>query len=70
MQRFRMPGTVMKSGATDYVAKPFHPEILLEKIREAIQSAASAVSTPQRAEFVPLTRMRPKKSSRRRYGGS
>ena len=34
----------MKSGATDYVAKPFHPEILLEKIREAIQSAASAVS--------------------------
>lgn len=22
----------MKSGATDYVAKPFHPEILLEKI--------------------------------------
>lgn len=40
----------MKSGATDYVAKPFHPEILLEKIREAIQSAASAVSAPQRAE--------------------
>ena len=25
---------LMKSGATDYVAKPFHPEILLEKIRE------------------------------------
>lgn len=42
----------MKSGATDYVAKPFHPEILLEKIREAIQSAASAVSAPQRAESV------------------
>ena len=42
----------MKAGATDYVAKPFHPEILLEKIREAIQSAASAVSAPQRAESV------------------
>ena len=44
----------MKSGATDYVAKPFHPEILLEKIREAIQSAASAVSTPQRAESAAM----------------
>lgn len=29
----------MKSGATDYVAKPFHPDILLEKIKEAIQSS-------------------------------
>lgn len=27
----------MKAGATDYVAKPFHPEILLEKINEALQ---------------------------------
>ena len=27
----------MKAGATDYVAKPFHPEILLEKIKEALQ---------------------------------
>ncbi len=26
----------MKSGATDYVEKPFHPEILLDKIKEAI----------------------------------
>ena len=26
----------MKSGATDYVAKPFHPDILLEKIQEAV----------------------------------
>lgn len=44
----------MKSGATDYVAKPFHPEILLEKIREAIQSAASAVSAPQPAESAAM----------------
>ena len=28
----------MKSGATDYVAKPFHPHILLEKIKEAIKN--------------------------------
>ena len=27
----------MKSGATDYVAKPFHPDILLEKIHEALK---------------------------------
>ena len=28
----------MKSGATDYVAKPFHPDILLDKIKEAIKA--------------------------------
>ena len=28
----------MKSGATDYVAKPFHPDILLEKIKEATKN--------------------------------
>ena len=28
----------MKSGATDYVAKPFHPDILLAKIKEAIKN--------------------------------
>jgi len=28
----------MKSGASDYVAKPFHPDILLEKIKEALKS--------------------------------
>ena len=32
----------MKSGATDYVAKPFHPEILLEKIKEALSTAKSS----------------------------
>ena len=28
----------MKLGATDYVAKPFHPEILLDKIKEAMKA--------------------------------
>ena len=28
----------MKSGATDYIAKPFHPDILLEKIHEALKA--------------------------------
>ena len=32
----------MKSGATDYVAKPFHPDILLEKIKEAITNKATS----------------------------
>lgn len=32
----------MKAGATDYVAKPFHPEILLEKIKEALEAHSDA----------------------------
>lgn len=35
----------MKSGATDYVAKPFHPEILLDKINEALQSRSAENTT-------------------------
>ncbi len=31
----------MKSGATDYIAKPFHPDILLEKIQDALASSSS-----------------------------
>lgn len=34
----------MKSGATDYVAKPFHPDILLEKIKEAIKIITQALN--------------------------
>lgn len=42
----------MKSGATDYVAKPFHPEILLEKIQEALANHTSepTSSAEQEAE--------------------
>ena len=35
----------MKSGATDYVAKPFQPDILLEKIKEAIKAQKKTQNT-------------------------
>ena len=41
----------MKSGATDYVAKPFHPEILLDKIKEAIKTPKKLDSYLQTAAF-------------------
>ena len=34
----------MKSGATDYIAKPFPPDMLLEKLQEAIHSNNNRVS--------------------------
>lgn len=34
----------MKSGATDYIAKPFPPDMLLDKIQEAIQSNSRGTS--------------------------
>lgn len=34
----------MKSGATDYIAKPFPPDILLDKIQEAIHSNSRGMS--------------------------
>lgn len=40
----------MKSGATDYIAKPFHPDILLDKIHEALNArkqSANSASTPE-----------------------
>ena len=45
----------MKSGATDYVAKPFHPDILLDKIKEAIKAPKktqnSSVSADKNAKI-------------------
>lgn len=32
----------MKSGATDYVAKPFHPDILLQKINDALPHSTTS----------------------------
>ncbi len=44
----------MKSGATDYVAKPFHPEILLDKIKEAIKTPKNRIRMqPQQIVCVP-----------------
>ena len=40
----------MKSGATDYVAKPFHPDILLDKIKEAIKAPKK---TQNRLQHLP-----------------
>lgn len=34
----------MKSGATDYIAKPFPPDMLLDKIQEAIHSSSRGTS--------------------------
>lgn len=40
----------MKSGATDYVAKPFHPDILLEKIKEAIKNHNTSSQSEENIE--------------------
>ena len=40
----------MKSGATDYVAKPFHPDILLEKIKEAIKNHNTSSQSEKRID--------------------
>lgn len=36
----------MKLGATDYISKPVQPDILLEKIQEALKAAAASVAAP------------------------
>ena len=40
----------MKSGATDYIAKPFHPDILLEKIQDALANSNSTTA-PEKEEI-------------------
>ena len=40
----------MKSGATDYVAKPFQPDILLDKIKEAIKAPKKTQNTSTTAD--------------------
>lgn len=37
----------MKSGAADYIAKPVQPDILLQKINDALQAASVATPVPQ-----------------------
>lgn len=47
----------MKSGAADYIAKPVQPDILLQKINDALQaaSAATPVSQPVSAVSAPVS---------------
>lgn len=63
----------MKSGANDYVAKPFHPDILLEKINEAIKQASSAPvpanspATPTQQETPQQTTTQPDEDEASKY---
>ena len=52
----------MKSGANDYVAKPFHPDILLEKINEAIKQASSAPA-PANSHAAPTQQETPQQTT-------
>ena len=52
----------MKSGANDYVAKPFHPDILLEKINEATKQASSA-PVPANSPVTPTQQETPQQTT-------
>lgn len=43
-----MAVNAIKEGALDYIAKPFHPEVILEAINEAIHKASNAGAEPAR----------------------
>ena len=53
----------MKSGANDYVAKPFHPDILLEKINEAIKQSASSTPTLANSPATPTQQETPQQTT-------
>ena len=53
----------MKSGANDYVAKPFHPDILLEKINEAIKLSASSTPVPANSPATPAQQEAPQQTT-------
>lgn len=53
----------MKSGANDYVAKPFHPDILLEKINEAIKQSASSTPVPANSPATPTQQETPQQTT-------
>ena len=53
----------MKSGANDYVAKPFHPDILLEKINEAIKLSASSTPAPANSPATPAQQETPRQTT-------
>ena len=53
----------MKSGANDYVAKPFHPDILLEKINEAIKLSASSAPVLANSPATPTQQETPRQTT-------
>ena len=53
----------MKSGANDYVAKPFHPDILLEKINEAIKLSASSAPVLATSPATPTQQETPRQTT-------
>ena len=53
----------MKSGANDYVAKPFHPDILLEKINEAIKLSASSTPALANSPATPTQQETPRQTT-------
>ena len=53
----------MKSGANDYVAKPFHPDILLEKINEAIKLSASSTPALANSPATPAQQETPRQTT-------
>lgn len=53
----------MKSGANDYVAKPFHPDILLEKINEAIKLSASSTPALANSPATPTQQETPRQAT-------
>ena len=53
----------MKSGANDYVAKPFHPDILLEKINEAIKLSASSTPALANSPATPTQQEAPQQTT-------
>lgn len=53
----------MKSGANDYVAKPFHPDILLEKINEAIKLSTSSTPALANSPATPTQQETPRQAT-------
>ena len=43
-----MAVNAMKEGALDYIAKPFHPEVILKAINEALDRQENSAGTPDR----------------------
>ena len=49
----------MKSGAADYIAKPIQPDILLSKIKDALQNNTTSTPQPNNSKNNPTTQITP-----------